>query len=38
MKKGEVWQVRIPFAPGHAQAGIRPAIIVQNDTVAKLVQ
>jgi mRNA interferase MazF len=31
MKKGEVWQVRIPFAPGHAQAGIRPAIIVQND-------
>lgn len=32
MKKGEVWRVRIPFAPGHAQAGDRPAIIVQDDS------
>ena len=31
MHKGEVWRVRIPFAPGHTQAGERPAIIVQND-------
>jgi mRNA interferase MazF len=31
MTRGEVWQVRIPFAPGHAQAGERPAIIVQAD-------
>jgi mRNA interferase MazF len=32
MKKGEVWQVRIPPAPGHAQTGQRPAIIMQVDT------
>ncbi|SRR5713101_1632016 len=31
MKKGEVWRVRIPFAPGHAQTGDRPAIIIQED-------
>jgi mRNA interferase MazF len=31
MRKGEVWRVRIPFAPGHAQSGERPAIIVQDD-------
>lgn len=31
MQKGEVWQVRIPFAPGHAQAGERPAVIVTDD-------
>ena len=31
MKKGEVWRVRIPFAPGHAQSGDRPAIVVQED-------
>jgi mRNA interferase MazF len=24
--------VRIPFAPGHAQAGERPALIVQHDS------
>jgi mRNA interferase MazF len=30
MKRGEVWRVRIPPAPGHAQAGERPAIIVQE--------
>ena len=31
MRKGEIWRVRIPFAPGHAQAGERPALIIQND-------
>jgi mRNA interferase MazF len=31
MKRGEVWRVRIPFAPGHAQAGDRPELIVQDD-------
>lgn len=31
MRRGEFWRVRIPFAPGHAQAGDRPALIVQND-------
>jgi mRNA interferase MazF len=31
MKRGEVWRVRIPYAPGHAQSGERPAIIVQDD-------
>jgi mRNA interferase MazF len=31
MMRGEVWQVRIPHAPGHAQSGERPAIIVQAD-------
>jgi mRNA interferase MazF len=30
MTKGEVWRVRIPPAPGHAQTGERPAIIVQD--------
>jgi mRNA interferase MazF len=31
MKRGEVWRVRIPIAPGHVQFGERPAIIVQDD-------
>jgi mRNA interferase MazF len=31
MRKGEVWQVRIPFAPGHAQTGERPAAILTED-------
>jgi mRNA-degrading endonuclease toxin of MazEF toxin-antitoxin module len=30
MQRGEVWRVRIPFAPGHAQAGERPAVILQD--------
>ncbi len=30
MKKGEVWRVLIPAAPGHAQTGERPAIILQE--------
>jgi mRNA interferase MazF len=32
MQRGEVWQVDIPFTPGHAQAGVRPAVIVQDDS------
>ena len=32
MKKGEIWRVRIPFAPGHKQAGERPALLIQDDT------
>lgn len=31
MKRGEVWRVRLPFVPGHTQAGIRPAVLVQED-------
>jgi mRNA interferase MazF len=30
MTRGEVWRVRIPAAPGHAQTGERPAIIIQE--------
>ncbi len=30
MKRGEVWRVRIPPAPGHAQSGERPAVILQE--------
>lgn len=30
MTRGEVWRVRIPSAPDHAQTGQRPAIIVQD--------
>jgi mRNA interferase MazF len=32
MQRGEIWQVRIPFTPGHAQAGERPALLLQADT------
>ncbi len=31
MKRGEVWRVRIPPAPGHTQSGERPAVIIQGD-------
>jgi mRNA interferase MazF len=31
MRRGEVWQVDIPLTPGHAQAGQRPAVILQDD-------
>ncbi len=31
MRRGEVWRVRLPPASGHAQAGDRPALVVQND-------
>jgi mRNA interferase MazF len=30
MQRGEVWQADIHFAPGHAQAGVRPVVIVQD--------
>ncbi len=30
MKRGEIWRVRLPPSSGHAQAGDRPAVIVQN--------
>jgi mRNA interferase MazF len=33
MTKGEVWRVRLPFAPGHRQAGDRPAILIQDDAL-----
>jgi mRNA interferase MazF len=33
MKRGEVWRVRLPSIPGHTQAGIRPAVILQDDQV-----
>jgi mRNA interferase MazF len=32
--KGEVWRVRLPWGGGHAQAGTRPGVIVQDDQVA----
>ena len=31
MRRGEVWRVRLPTTPGHAQSGDRPALVVQND-------
>lgn len=31
MQRGEIWKVDLPFTPGHAQAGTRPAVIVQDD-------
>ena len=31
MKRGEVWRVRLPSVPGHTQAGIRPAVVMQED-------
>lgn len=31
MRRGEVWRVRLPAASGHAQAGERPALVVQHD-------
>jgi mRNA interferase MazF len=30
MKRGDIWRVAIPPAPGHAQTGERPAIILQD--------
>jgi mRNA interferase MazF len=33
MKRGEGWPVRIPHAPGHAQTGERPAIVLQDEAV-----
>ena len=31
MKRGEVWRVRLPSVPGRTQAGMRPAVIMQED-------
>ena len=31
MRRGEVWRVRLPTGSGHAQAGDRPALVVQHD-------
>ncbi len=31
MQRGEVWQADIPYTPGHAQAGVRPTVILQDD-------
>lgn len=31
MQRGEVWRVQLPTVPGHTQAGVRPAVIVQED-------
>lgn len=31
MRRREVWRVRLPAASGHAQAGDRPALVLQND-------
>src|ERR1700735_1497917 len=31
MQRSEVWRVRLPAMPGHTQAGIRPAVILQED-------
>jgi mRNA interferase MazF len=36
MRRGEVWQVDIPFTPGHGQAGQRPAVVLQDDAVSGL--
>jgi mRNA-degrading endonuclease toxin of MazEF toxin-antitoxin module len=31
MRRGEIWHVDLPKVPGHTQAGIRPAVILQDD-------
>jgi mRNA interferase MazF len=31
MRRGEVWYVHFPFGAGQAQAGNRPAVVIQND-------
>lgn len=33
MRRSEVWRVHLPSVPGHTQAGVRPAVIVQEDWV-----
>ena len=33
MKRSEVWRVDLPKLPGHVQAGIRPAVVVQDNQV-----
>ena len=34
MKRGEVSRVRLPPATGHAQAGTRPSVILQDENYA----
>jgi mRNA interferase MazF len=36
VKKGDVWRVHLPTVPGHTQAGVRPAVILQEDTATAL--
>ncbi len=36
MRKGEIWRGRLPYTPGHVQAGERPVLIIQNDAFAAL--
>ena len=31
MRRGEIWRVDLPRLPGHTQAGIRPAVMLQDD-------
>ena len=31
MRRGEIWRVRLPATPGHAQSSERPAIVLQNN-------
>jgi mRNA interferase MazF len=33
MRKGDVWRVSLPIGAGHTQAGVRPAVIMQEDQV-----
>ncbi len=37
MRRSEVWRVSLPPAPGHVQAGDRPAVVVQIDAVTAAV-
>jgi mRNA interferase MazF len=36
VNRGEIWQVRLPFADGHEQSGERPVIIIQNDVFTQI--
>lgn len=36
MRRGEVWRVRLPTVPGHTQAGVRPAVVVQDEQATAL--
>lgn len=33
MNRGEVWRADLPTGRGHVQAGVRPVILIQNDSV-----
>lgn len=32
MKRGDIWLAELPVTNGHVQRGMRPVIIIQNDT------